>query len=419
MRNINAQFDVPNNNRKDLSGNYGEVRRLYFEGYQVLKNLTIPSIDSFCNVLQSTDNVPLHITVNFSCTHLFSKSGGGTGNWLIAFYAMRLATQSRGRTRLTLTCTDALVARNTLIVPWVLGDFGSEKLARNVHRYPPLSTSSVCGGKRISSMPLVYMLPSMEYEMRRMIGDLGVGSVHPDPHAHLQLPSAIGTDRNVIKTDLTEDAVLHVRCGDVLEKGHDGYNFYKFIWYKQLIEQYKSKNKHVKSIGLITQPLFHTHHNRLKDASAIRRQRCNTLVVALKQYLSSLDGIDSVNIHNDASLVTTYKRLIQAPLLIGGSSSFIALPAIARANKITYLVCPDYTTSSSPNQWMRMNQGKDDNKLGTRKDLYLQYYHQQMTKLEKRITWVEPPSKWVTSSKNLTQQWNNSDDTVLEWFLSE
>jgi hypothetical protein len=67
---------------------------------------------------------PTLLIITFGCHDIFSVSGGaGTGNWILAFYALRLAASVLGDVNVQMTCPDAIQEQTSLVLPWLMGDF--------------------------------------------------------------------------------------------------------------------------------------------------------------------------------------------------------------------------------------------------------------------------------------------------------
>ena len=300
----------------------------HYYGIAILKELTIPSIDKFCELHQHR-----HVWFHFNCTDLYVNSGGGTGNWLLAFYAMRLAT----RGRLTLECTDS---GTSSLIPYVLGDFE-----------PRPDNTEVCG-KSMKDIPL----HRMQDEIRR------------DLSALRDFDSGI---------DNFDEAVVHFRCGDLVVRGHPGYSFVRFPVYRRYLPPNTSR------VGILTQPLWKEGNRRL-DRKGV--SRCRTLVSLLEGYLQRY--YPNVAVHDEADLRVTYQRMLRAQTLIGSESTFAAFAALT-SNETVWMPRPQ--NDRAPNQWM----------LRSRFD-----------------GWMDlDPVLDTLPSERLTEWWNESEKSVLEWFV--
>ena len=185
---------------------------------------------------QRTRRTLLNLT--FSCEELFRTSGLGTGNWLSALYAMRLAVAIEGNNSIDLlvSCTDAVKNKNKLILPWIMGFWRSDDVMNHIPYgtlFPPPPKQKVCGG--YYDVPIAHMLPFIRYELRRMaIALVGVPNAdHPSAifankhlwpiasssgenklHSVMQIPDPKKDEPPLYKNILIDDAIVHFRCGE-------------------------------------------------------------------------------------------------------------------------------------------------------------------------------------------------------------
>ena len=191
------------------------------------------STQSFGNV--SRRNL---LNLTFSCDELFHTSGLGTGNWISALYAIRLAAAVAGRKSIDLlaSCTDALENKHELILPWIMGfwrpDYVLSQILDGASLLSP-SKQKVCGG--YNDVPLGYMLPIMKYELRRMaIALIGVPNAdHPSARfaekylwanvssngkseyqSVMQVPNPEKDEAPLFENVPIDDAIVHFRCGE-------------------------------------------------------------------------------------------------------------------------------------------------------------------------------------------------------------
>jgi hypothetical protein len=66
---------------------------------------------------------PTLLRITFDCKDLFSKSGAGTGNFISAFYGLRLAARTYQDVDVVLECPDAVQEQTNLIILWLMGSF--------------------------------------------------------------------------------------------------------------------------------------------------------------------------------------------------------------------------------------------------------------------------------------------------------
>jgi hypothetical protein len=232
-----------------------------------------------------------------------------------------------------------------------------------------MSIQEACGD--YTTQPLAYMYKEMQYDLRKMaIGLMGVP--RPDhPSARFaehylwtqdwntkedssssnsvpQLPIPLKNDvvpyLPTAKYEL-DDAVLHFRCGDLMNSQHPSFGFMKFSGYTRHISPEAS------SIGIITQPFKMGAQSRKVDVPASRSNRCRIVVTSLVQYIKERHPRARVRIHNDVdeTIALTYTRMIMANQTIAGISSFGVMPAIATFGT-GYIRLPDFPRA--PNAWL-------------------------------------------------------------------
>lgn len=178
------------------------------------------------------------LNLTFSCEELFRTSGLGTGNWLSALYAMRLAVAVEGGNSIDLlvSCTDAVKNKNRLILPWIMGFWRSDDVMSHIPYgtlFPTPPKQKVCGG--YYDVPIAHMLTFIRYELRRMaIALVGVPNAdHPSAmfanrhlwpiasssgknklHSVMQIPDPKKDEPPLYKNVPIDDAVVHFRCGE-------------------------------------------------------------------------------------------------------------------------------------------------------------------------------------------------------------
>lgn len=177
------------------------------------------------------------LNLTFSCDELFHTSGLGTGNWISALYAIRLAAAVAGGESIDLlaSCTDALESKHKLILPWIMGFWHADDVLSQIlygTRFLSPSKEKVCG--RYNDVPLAYMLPTMNFELRRMaIALIGVpNDDHPSARfaekylwanascgnnefqSVMQIPNPKKDEPPLYKNIPIDDAIVHFRCGE-------------------------------------------------------------------------------------------------------------------------------------------------------------------------------------------------------------
>lgn len=187
---------------------------------------------------QNVTNLPITVNISFGCSDLFRKSNLGTGNFISAFYHMRMSAMALEDVDIHVTCHDAEEQKSKLILPWVMGHYPAQPDSR---QRLGLTVKETCGKYRTSKIS--HMYKEMQYVLRRMaIGLVGVVSKpnHPsalfaeeqlwssDNHADgtpggssgytMQLAPPQRTDKPPFPPESFEmdDAVIHFRCGGKL-----------------------------------------------------------------------------------------------------------------------------------------------------------------------------------------------------------
>jgi hypothetical protein len=370
-------------------------------------NLLCKRIDE---VKQKAKNPTLSIAVNISvdCQELFQHGFGGTGNQIALLYGMRLVSQMNKNVELSFTCTDADKTKKDLIMPWLTGVFPPSPRKSRFYDVP---IQQACGSYFTAPVSLMYR--EMQYDFRRMaIGLLGVpGPKHPSAKfaekylwsqkrdrydsssaspSILQLPVPKQGDVALYPLEALDldDAVIHFRCGDLMNSDHAGYNFMTFQGFTRHI------SPKARSIGILTQPFDSTAQNRGADNVDVTGNRCRIVVTSLVAYTQQRFPNASVRIRNDSNetIALTYARMIMANQTIAAGSSFAVYPVIATFGT-GYLRRPD--PGQGPNIWV---------------------LNPPIVKLTDNVVLFEDPNVIMVSS--LKQMWDRrgGGEEVLDWF---
>ena len=312
-----------------------------------------------CN-LASKEAKLLNIT--FGCQHLFENSGLGSGNFLVGFYAIRLAAMFKGNIDVSIHCPDAYKERDKLLLPWLTGYFpaSASKKDELVSRMNQFSVrhEDVCGN--IDVCPIGLMFSEIQNELRRMaIALVGLPDKnHFSHHAVKTWMSQHEDDtKNGNKMFLTpsytplyqnvelDDVIVHFRCGDLMSSQHPRFAFLKYNAFASRI------SPNATSIGIVTQPFDESAQNRAWDSSSVKRNRCKTVVLDFEQYLRETFPRANIRIHNspNETIALTYARMIMANQSIAGISTFGVLSSIASFGT-GYIRLPD--NRSATNQWL-------------------------------------------------------------------
>jgi hypothetical protein len=295
----------------------------------------------------SNPNHPITVNVLFGCKELYEQSKLGTGNYINLLYGIRLAAHVYGNVIVNFTCYDANETKQELILPWLMGWFPARPT--NQPSAFPVTFDKLCNS--YSSPLLSHMYKEIQYDFRKMaIGLMGVPHAdHPSARfaeQHLwtknqkesqdsssaksspQIPLPHKDDLPlfaIAESDL-DDAVLHFRCGDLMDSTSPHYAFMKFSGYSRHI------SPAAKSIGVLTQPFDNSiAQGRKIDADLKKRDRCRVVVHSLVEFIKERYPYADVRIRNSVNdtIALTYARMIMANQTIVGISSFGVIPAIA------------------------------------------------------------------------------------------
>jgi hypothetical protein len=280
---------------------------------------------------------------HFGCRELFHRGRLGTGNFVTGLYGLRLAAISLN-VDATIACRDADGTREDLVLPWLTGRFAvpSEASWRATPFGRPPSAGEGCS--TYNRCPIGYLLGDMRYELRRMaIALVGVpndGADHPSAawaEQHLwtnnddnnnssstrnqyQLLPPKRDDAPLFPNVELDEAVIHFRCGDVVNSNHKSYGFMKF----KDLSRYLSPES--RSIGIVTQPVRKVAQQRRKsDEGTVQRERCSILLDSLVEYLGqNFPRSTRITVRNDPSesVALAYARMIMANQTVAGMSSF-------------------------------------------------------------------------------------------------
>jgi hypothetical protein len=338
----------------DIEGRSGMAQLL--SRYNKESNLFCEMIDAH----RSEDpNVFLRFNITFGCQELFDKAGCGTGNFLQMFYGMRLAAEVYGDVELHFTCHDAEETRNHLVFPWLTG-FYPARSRRNVpSAFPDVTPHDVCLGANLQ--PVGHMGKKMQQDFRYMAYSLVGRSLFEqakreangkeEEEEDFYVPSFVPqlspptTPPPYANVELDE-AVIHFRCGDLMDSDHRSFTFLTFRGYTRHIAP------DVRTIGILTQPLTEDASWQVRriDAAPRVRDRCRIVVDSLVHYIEERFPQAVVHIHDTDRIALTYARIVLASQqVVVGLSTFGALPAVATFGT-AYLRVPDQP--NEVNQWL-------------------------------------------------------------------
>jgi hypothetical protein len=367
------------------------------------------------NTTSQTTKEPVRvvIVVDISCQSLFTEVNIGTGNWVLALYAMRLGalvTSRFGQLQVDFVwdCQDTVERQAELVMPWLSGYYSSawihepvpenecgykaqeidpndngtivspfEELRQTVHQVD--SISNVCG---YDNTPMAVMLPLMRYELRRMAVSLvgmpagragrGADNAHPPlidgvfengfypPGTFLRLPHEPNATQPVLSPANVEldDVAIHFPCGDLMQTRHDYYGFMKFSSFANRIQNVTTPF----SIGILTQPFAPEDTNSTTSSAIAAQQRwvdvgggrehlCFVVTHAFVDYLQARFPQARIRIRNgpEDTVAVSFARLIIAVQTFSPISSFSIFPALVSMGR-GYVRYP--LAHSRDNRWM-------------------------------------------------------------------
>jgi hypothetical protein len=372
---VPTYLNSSNDTRHNLRSNISKHTVITWEGIKGMNeiisrgwsgNLVCEKIDDARSAAQDS-NLPITVNITFGCKELYYHSGMGTGNFFVYIYGFRLLAHVIGNIDLYITCNDAEETKEELIIPWLTGWFPARPISQKSNI--PLTVQDVC--TNFSSFPIAYMYNEIKYDFRRMaIALMGVPSLsHPSAKfaeetlwsndykngskarsplgACHMLPAPARDDRAPFPTSeySVDDAVLHFRCGDLMDSNHPSFGFMKFSGYTRRI------SPDAKSIGIVTQPFDVDAQSRQADTAQLRRNRCRAVVMSLVEYIKVHFPNAVVNVRNDSNetIALTFARMTMANQTIAGISTFGVMPVLSTFGT-GYIRLPDYPRA--PNQWL-------------------------------------------------------------------
>jgi hypothetical protein len=358
------------------------------------------------------------LNVSFGCNDLFYNSGLGSGNYVAGFYAMRLAAKALSvqgrRIDVQILCPDADREQGDLILPWLMGYFPSFDATENSQvRLPEARLNDACNN--IDSCPIGYMYPDVQTELRRMAVRM-VGIPPPTHSTHgkvlewlsdvakqndsssyrLQLPipsvEQLENQPPLYPDVQLDDAIIHFRCGDLMNSNHPRYGFLSFPSMASPIRP------QVRSIGIVTQPFDdkggESVQSRAGDDTSENRRRCRIVVADFVRYLTERFPSARVSVHNSPhdTIALTYARMILANQSIAGISTFGVFPAIASFGT-GYIRRPD--AKSRTNGWL---------------------LHPPLNKLVKNLELMVEPNFLRVRDVRKVWKLDNGEQEILNWF---
>lgn len=344
------------------------------------------------------------VNVTFGCHQIYRSSWYGTGNFISTFYVLRMVAHALGQTDVVLQCVDAEEQKKHLVLPWLMGIFPRLQPGDPDLDDQP-SIDLVCSGH--VTVPMGYRYNDMMFELRRMaIAMVGIPSLdHPsalwsqenlwahdgEGHYHgrdyYQLAHPRKDDKPLFPHVELDDAVLHFRCGDIIDSRHGSYGFMKFESYARYISQ------DVRTIGIVTQPFEASAQQRSVERAQKKLDRCKLVVHAFVQYLHHRFPRAKVSVRNDVeeTIALSFARIIMANETVIGISSFGVFPGLTTFGT-AYIRDPDY--EAAPNRWLRTSSISEK-------------FH--------NVKFIKEPKLLAPHVQRL---WGEDGSAVLEWFQS-
>jgi len=128
-----------------------------------------------------------------------------------------------------------------------------------------------------------------------------------------------------------DDAVIHIRCGDVLQyKHHTEYGYPRYATYNEWLPQ-----NDLESIGILTANFEDPSKARGKDVPFL--PTCKAIVEDFALYLKTTFPSATVTIRNSDSLETAVTRMVYAKHSWCNPSTFCLYPTLATTGQ-AYLV---------------------------------------------------------------------------------
>jgi hypothetical protein len=181
-----------------------------------------------------------------------------------------------------------------------------------------------------------HLWPTAGSPIRPTEDSILAGEMHLSAPLETDLPlldSSTSSERFATSLD---DAVIHFRCGDLMNSGHGEFDFLTFKGYTRYI------SPEARTIGILTQPFSFSNVTasgvsstnaqvRLYDVAGPNADRCRIVVTALVEYIQERHPKARITVHNGSNetIASTFARMIMANQTIAGTSSSFGLFAHA------------------------------------------------------------------------------------------
>jgi hypothetical protein len=228
----------------------------------------------------------------------------------------------------------------------------------------------------------------------------------------MQLSAPLETDLPLLDSSTSserfatslDDAVIHFRCGDLMDSGHAEYDFLTFKGYTRYI------SPEARTIGILTQPFSFSNVTasgvsstnaqvRLYDVAGPNADRCRIVVTALVEYIQERHPKARITIHNgpNETIASTFARMIMAnQTIVGASSSFGLFPTLSTFGT-GYYIAPKRIEVSPLSQWL--------------------FFEPRLDNLVDNVVVVENNERAMVGT--IQELWKTEGaDGVLKWFKS-
>jgi hypothetical protein len=246
-----------------------------------------------------------------------------TGNWITAFYMMKL-TAAAGRVDLQFQCHTGMENLETDLLPWFTGYYPAPTNDTWPYDFGWPEAKAACTGV-YRNVPLHHMTRGIQHDMRRIaVAILGPRGFDTSSLDLTQLENLLGgIEEKPFDTQLDiDDAAIHFRCGDVF--GITNKNYYGLIKFKEYVQRIPNETR---SIGIHTQPF---DEKLVRPIDREPTEQCKKAVFVLVDYLQKAFPNTKITIRNteNDTLPLTYARLTMAAQTIVSMSTFGIFPAI-------------------------------------------------------------------------------------------
>ncbi len=289
----------------------------------------------FCETIRQVTNVsiigthqPYHVQNNLppplmrvflNCTGITTSTQLGTGNWITAIYAIRIAA-TLGMVDLEVKCLEDVKNDPDHLISWFVGYFPSPVDFGTWPYDEPVPTEKAACSNKVSRLRIDTMAHEIQSEVRKLAVTV-LGTRQDLGWSH---PSVPQNRPPLVPGVVLDDVVIHLRCGDVFG-GHNGHNYgiVHFSEYKKYISPHNTT-----TLGIVTQPLTKGNFTRSTDLE--KSEECRHVVTALVDYLQDYLPNTRIAIRNDVKepIAVAYARMAVAKQVFVSESTFGIFPAV-------------------------------------------------------------------------------------------